>query len=119
MIWLKGILTALFLASLLAFSHALLKWVSLQNKGSYFELLVHHWWTVGFSILIYVFIFFYYVYALQTIPLTVLYPAYTGISILLVVAIGSMYFGESFDAIHAFGSALIIVGVSILTYRGT
>ncbi len=110
-----ALLNAVLLASLLAFSHGLLKWLSQRQAHGYLQLLLEYWWVMGAAIGIYVFIFFYYAYVLRRVDLAVLYPAYTGLSIVLVFALGAWYFGEAVSAWQLLGCALIIGGIFLVS----
>lgn len=113
--WTVGLLNALLLASLLTLSHGLLKWVSSHRHGSYLQSLAEYWWAVGLAISLYVFIFFYYIYVLRSIPIGYLYPVYTGLSIVFVFLMSAWYFGEPTSTSQLLGSALILAGVVLVT----
>jgi len=115
---LYSILNSLFLASLLAFSHGLLKWVSSQQihvEGGYFALLFKYWFFVGAAISVYVFIFFYYIYVLRNVNIGSFYAAYTGLSITFVFLIGIYYFQEPMQLPQLLGIFLIIVGIFLVS----
>ncbi|MDX1431383.1 MAG: SMR family transporter [Gammaproteobacteria bacterium] len=116
--WTAGLLNALLLAGLLTLSHGLLKWVSTHRQATYLETLVEYWWAVGLAMSLYVFIFFYYVYVLRSVPIGYLYPVYTGLSIVFVFAMGAWFFGEPTSAAQIAGSALILVGIFLVTGVG-
>lgn len=105
------ICNAVFLASLLTLSHSLLKWVAVQPNNGYFDLLFVHRWIIFCAISMYIFIFFYYTNVLRTVPLGVLYPAYTGLSIIFVVIAGGLLFDEKINFIQIFGCLLITCGI--------
>ena len=105
------LLNALVLASLLASSHALLKWVARKEVGSYLELVTNYWLPIGISLAIYAGVFFYYIQVLRQHDIGVLYSTYTGTSILLVLLLGVFIFGESLTRIQAVGCGLIILGI--------
>jgi small multidrug resistance pump len=113
-----AIYNGLFLAFLLAFSHGLLKWISAQEASNFLEKVSLYWWQLGLAIGIYVFIFFYYAYLLQKISLSALYPAYTGLSIVLVAAVGALIFDEAVTIYQVIGILLIILGVLLVTSLG-
>lgn len=107
---------AVFLAVLLAFSHALMKWVAARSHSGYLHSLVDHWLVMTSAIALYVFIFFYYNYILRVIPLSILYPVYTGLSILFVVLVGSLWFEETIGRIQLLGCILITSGVILACF---
>lgn len=86
---------ALALAILLASSHALLKWVSIQPHENYLDLLMRQWFVIMSSLAIYGLVFFYYILVLRSSPVSTLYPVYTGLSVLFVMLIGKFLFDEA------------------------
>ena len=56
---------AAILATLLATSHAVLKWVSVQAHDNYIQLLLSQWKGVFLALSLYGFIFFYYIVVQQ------------------------------------------------------
>lgn len=106
---------ALLLAFLLAFSHGLLKWVAIQKVDGYINILITHWFIITSAISIYVFIFFYYIYVLRGVSIAILYPTYTGLSIIFVLLIGISFFGESVNYLQIIGCLLIIGGVLLVS----
>ena len=108
------ILTAAVLAGLLALSHGILKWVSLRLDDSLLAGLLRYWPQVGLAMSIYVLVFLYYLYALKGIRLGALYPIYTGLSVVLVFAIGAIRFSEPVTGANIFGCLLIAVGVAFV-----
>ncbi len=106
---------AILLASLLTLSHGLLKWVANHSTGHYLQTLQHYGWLVGIAIGLYGFIFLYYAYVLQTVAIAVLYPIYTGLSIILVLLMGAGWFGEVISLWQLLGCALIIGGIFLVS----
>lgn len=111
------LIIALFLASLLAFSHGLLRWIAAQKADGYLQLLTQYWWIVGVAIGIYVFIFFFYAYILRSIAISVLYPTYTGLSIIFVFLMGAWFFNESMNLWQLIGCFLIVCGIFLVSGR--
>ena len=91
------IMQAGLLAGLLALSHGLLKWVSMQKAENYVKLLGEHWCIIGLALAIYAGIFFYYIFMLKSTPLSIIYPLYTGLSLLFVLLLGVLVFHERLD----------------------
>jgi multidrug transporter EmrE-like cation transporter len=110
-----ALFNALLLASLLAFSHGLLKWIANQPSEDYWHSLLAYWWVFGLAIGIYGFIFFYYAYVLRTVAIGVLYPVYTGLSIVLVLLMGVWLFGEPITFWQVAGCVLIAGGIFLVT----
>ena len=105
------LMNALVLASLLAFSHGLLKWVARKEVASYLELVTNYWLPIGVSLAIYGGIFFYYIQVLRQHDIVVLYSTYTGASILFVLLTGVLIFGEKLAPLQIVGCGLVILGI--------
>lgn len=105
------IVNSIFLATLLSLSHALLKWVARKQVSGYGELLTTYWLQIGLALSIYGFIFFYYIQVLRKHDIAKLYSTYTGLSILLVLLTGIVFFGETLSVRQIAGCLLIILGV--------
>lgn len=110
-----ALLNALFLAILLSFSHGLLKWVSTHGGEGHWQAIARHWWVLGGAMSVYVFIFFYYTYVLRQVSLNILYPVYTGLSIVLVFAMGVVMFKEPYSWQNVAGCILIIAGIFLVS----
>lgn len=105
---------AFLLAFLLASSHALLKWVSLQTHANYTELLLRQWQPIMASLAIYGLVFFYYILVLRSSPVSTLYPVYTGLSVLLVMLAGRTLFAEPLGSGQLLGAAFILLGIVLM-----
>jgi small multidrug resistance pump len=113
------LLNSAFLSCLLAGSHAILKWVSIQGNDSSLENALKYWYLVGSALCIYGFIFFYYLYILRTLPLSMLYPVYTGLSVIMVMIVGHFYFKESLNISQIGGTFLIFMGIFLISWTKT
>lgn len=102
------------LAGLLALSHGLLKWVAVQKAENYFKLLGAHWGILGLALAIYAGIFFYYIFMLKSTSLSIIYPLYTGLSLLFVLLLGTFVFHERLDAFQGLGALFIVIGVFLM-----
>lgn len=102
---------AFLLALTLSISHAVLKWVSIQQHADYMQLLIEQWKMIFLALFLYGLVFFYYVFVLRTSPISTLYPIYTGLSVLFVMLLGSFIFGESITSTKSVGAALILAGI--------
>jgi len=112
---LTSVVNAIFLACLLTFSHGLLRWLSTQEAGSFVNCALQNWRVTGTAIAIYIFIFFYYAYILKFISISVLYPVYTGLSIIFVFLMGTFFFHEPYSMRHIIGCVLIIAGIYLVS----
>lgn len=106
---------AILLAALLVLAHGLLKWVAEHPAEDYFTLLMAHWVTVFISIGLYGFVFFYYAHLLKRLDITQLYPAYTGLSIVFLMVMGVMIFGEKVSIVEIGGCVMIIGGIFLVS----
>jgi len=104
---------SLLLATLLASSHGVLKWVADQSQDDYSQLLAQ-WKYIGLALSIYGFIFFYYILVLRSSPVSLLYPVYTGLSVIFVLFVGRIFFDEPVGIFQALGVLAIVVGIVLL-----
>lgn len=111
-----GVSTAL--ATLLAISHALLKKASTASHVSGLEFYLHNAWLIALALLIYVAVFFAYPYVLRFFPISVIFPTYTGLTVLLVMLFGSLAFGERILFGQYVGAALLIAGIALISLTG-
>lgn len=105
---------ATILATLLATSHAVLKWVSVQAHDNYGHLLLSEWKGVLLALSLYGFIFFYYIVVLRSSPVTILYPVYTGLSVLLVLLVGHIVFSEPISPAQILGAGFVLIGIVLM-----
>lgn len=105
---------AVLLATLLASSHGLLKWVSSQPHETPIQMLLQHWKAVFAALALYGFIFFYYILVLRSSPVSLLYPVYTGLSVLLVLLMGRLVFSEPLTSVQVFGAGFVLIGIVLM-----
>ncbi len=108
------VIHTVLLALLLAASHGILKWVSLQPHESYLRLLLEYWYAVLLALSVYGFVFFYYILVLRTTPVSILYPIYTGLSVMFVLLIGHSVFSEPVSVAQVMGIVLVVVGIVLI-----
>ena len=113
-----AIINAVFLGMLLAASHGLMKWTAVRAAETGSQAYLQHWWVVGLALMIYGFLFGYYLWILRWVPLSTLYPAYTGLSVALVMLLGVFYFNEPAGSREWLGLGLIVAGVLMIGARG-
>ena len=111
------ILNALILSLVLALSHAILKWVSIQAYDDYLQLLLGKWPYIFTSLALYGLVFFYYIFVLRSSPITALYPIYTGMSVLFVMLAGYLLFGESVAPYKIVGVFFILAGIILVGWN--
>lgn len=115
--FLQLIAHALLLSILLASSHTILKWVSIQAHQNYSQLIYEQWKAVFLSLIIYGLVFFYYIVVLRSSPVSFLYPIYTGISVVMIMAVGRFYFSEPFGVYQYAGTICILIGILLIGTR--
>ena len=111
------LLNALLLASLLALSQGILKWVASKPSDSLLGLFIEYWFAISVSIFIYLIIFVYYIYILRLSKIAILYPVYTSLSIILVFLMGRYYFSETVNSLQLLGCFLITAGVVLVVMK--
>lgn len=115
LMWLPTLLHALLMAVILAASHATLKWVAERQYDNYWQLLFNEWKGILLALSAYGFIFFYYVFVLRSAAVSLLYPVYTGLSVLFVVILGRWVFGETVGSTQWLGAAFLLVGIVLIS----
>lgn len=110
------LLNAVFLAVLLTASHGIMKWIASNAHGGIARAALDHWLALSVALGVYVFLFAYYLYALRVFQISVLYPVYTGLSVVLVFLLGVMYFGETITGVKILGCILVVLGVVLVAW---
>lgn len=106
------------LAVLLAISHTLMRYVAGRGTATgAVGMLREHWITIACALAIYGVVFAIYLLALRTERMSLLYPLYTGLSVLLVVLSAVIVFDEPMRPLQAVGAILVAVGVAALAVR--
>lgn len=105
------IIKSIFLSVLIVIAHGLFKWVAQHPAESYLSLWLTYWPVLLVSIVLYFFVFFYYAHLLKTTQITLLYPIYTGLSIVILLLVGKAVFNETVSLIQVAGCFLIITGI--------
>lgn len=104
------ICAAFALAVVLTLSHALLRSAASQVQMEYPWVI-----RVGGSLFFYGLVFFVYTVLLRYFDVSVLYPAYTALSIIGVSLVGMAFFGESFTVAKLLGLLLLVVGIGLVS----
>ena len=107
---------SVILASMLTFSHSILKWVSMNSDGNLITTVLEYWYMIGGAIILYLVIFFLYMFLLQTHDISRLYPAYTGMSIILVPVVGVIFFNEIMTLPQIIGCVSIVFGIILINH---
>ncbi len=114
LMWVPTLFHALLMATILAASHATLKWVAEREYDNYWQLLLNEWKGVLLALSAYGFIFFYYVFVLRSAAVSLLYPVYTGLSVLFVVILGRWMFDETVGTTQWIGAAFLLLGIVLI-----
>jgi len=80
-----ALLVSLTLAILLTISHMILKYVSVASTKSGIDFYIDNAVNILFALLIYLFVFLVYPYVLRFFSISLVFPIYTGLSIVLVM----------------------------------
>lgn len=110
------IFNAVLLAGLLALSHAIMRTIGLRSsQKGLMDMLLSNWHLLLAALALYGFVFIYYTAALRYQKIALLYPLYTGLSVLLVVGAGVYYFDEGISSMQIAGCALMAVGIFLIS----
>ena len=101
----ETILSAVILASVLTLSHALLR-----SAATFPSLEIQWTIRVGAALFLYTIVFFAYSLLLKRFEISILYPAYTALSIIGVGLVGMLYFSESVSLTKVVGYGFLIIG---------
>ena len=66
------------------------------------------------ALALYGFIFFYYIVVLRSSPVSILYPVYTGLSVLFVLLAGRFYFSEPLSSVQIVGAGFVLMGIVLM-----
>ena len=106
----KLIFAAIFLASVLTLSHALLR-----SAANHSALGLDWAIRIGSALALYGAVFFLYSFLLRRFDISVFYPIYTSLAILGVFFTGVLRFNESITPQKTIGVIIIIIGVALLS----
>ncbi len=113
----KAILHILVLSTLLAASHLLMKSAALNTSKSMLGFALEEWPRISTALALYGGVFAYYLLLLRKFDLAVIYPAYTALSLILVVIFSSLVFQERLGTQQLLGVALATTGVFMITSK--
>jgi small multidrug resistance pump len=108
------IANAAALAAVLTVAHAILKWATREPHASFIELLQARGLWVVVALALYGGVFLWYLDALRRFQMSLLFPLYTGLTLVLVSVVGVVAFGEKLALPQMGGIALIIAGMFLL-----
>ncbi|MBS0321481.1 MAG: hypothetical protein JSR18_13135 [Proteobacteria bacterium] len=106
------------LSIVLTLSHAILKWVTRQPHTGFVDLLQSRGGWVLLALSLYGGVFLWYLDALRRFDMSVLFPVYTGLTLILVALVGVLAFGERLAWAQMLGVLLIVGGVFLLQRGG-
>lgn len=104
-------LSTSMLAGVLVFSHALLR-----SAATLPSMELSWWIRVGFALFLYAVVFAVYAVLLRYFDISLLYPIYTGLSILGVSLVGVCFFGESLSIYKMLGLLMLLIGTSLMSF---
>ena len=113
-----ALLVSLGFALVLAVSNALMKVVSLSPEESIVEAYAANYGKLFVAVSIYFAVFCAYPFALRFFPMSIIFPAYTGMSVFLVMLTGAWYFNEPVSPLQYVGAGLLVAGVALITFNG-
>jgi small multidrug resistance pump len=112
------------------FGWLLVIWAALSNAGGSVAMKYFHRangdttladiginWNLRYlalALLCYISSFVAYVFVLKFVPVSVAYPLITGLSILMILSITSVFLGEDLSGTMVAGSVLIVMGVFLI-----
>ena len=105
-----AIISALVLSFVLTLSHGLLRAAAAYSPMEWSWLI-----RIGPALFLYALVFFVYSFLLKKIEISILYPAYTALSIIGVSMIGMYYFGEPVSLLKIFGILVLLAGVVMIS----
>jgi small multidrug resistance pump len=106
---------AALLAGVLALSHALMRTIGMRSsQKGLMDMLLSNWHLFLAALALYGFVFVYYTAALRHQKLALLYPLYTGLSVMLVLAAGVYHFGEGLSGPQIVGCLLMAAGIFMI-----
>jgi small multidrug resistance pump len=113
-------LYAIFFAALLAIAltiaNIFLKLAASAGQQTVYELYTNNIGKISIALFFYFGVFLVYPLLLKYFPLNVIFPVYTGLTILFVTFAGAFLFQEKF-ALHQFvGIALLIIGIVLISW---
>ncbi len=113
-----ALLVAFCLAFLLTVSNVLLKRISASNQQSVIEMYSHSFGKLVVALGIYFAVFLIYPYVLRYFPVSIVFPVYTGLAILMVMLAGVVFFGEKIQLLQCLGAAFLIIGIAFIAFAG-
>lgn len=109
------IFDALLLSGLLALTHGIMRMIGIRSsQKTLVDMLLSNWHLFLLAVSLYGFVFVYYTAALRYQKLALLYPLYTGLSVILVLSTGMFYFGEGVSALQLIGCVLLVAGIFLI-----
>lgn len=109
------IVDALLLSVVLAMTHAIMRAIGIRaSQKTLVDMLMSNWHLFLLAVSLYGFVFVYYTAALRYQKLALLYPLYTGLSVILVLGTGMFYFGEGVSPLQIVGCVLLVVGIFLI-----
>jgi multidrug transporter EmrE-like cation transporter len=109
------ILASAVLAVLLATANVLLKMVSAVETDTGIEMYIASPMKILFSISLYFGVFLLYPYVLRLYPMSIVFPVYLGLTIMLIMLSGVVLFDEKIALSQIAGSVLLVIGIALIS----
>ena len=113
---LYAIFFAALLAIALAVANVFLKLAANSGEHSALEMYSNNVGKIGIALFFYFGVFLIYPLLLKHFPLNVIFPVYTGLTILFVTLAGVLMFEEKFALHQFFGVSLLITSVALISW---
>jgi small multidrug resistance pump len=117
--FLYPILVSTVIALLMATANILLKMVSAVETDTGIEMYTASPIKFLISIGLFFGVFLLYPYVLRFYPMSIVFPCYTGITVLLIMLSGAFLFDEKIALPQIAGSILLVIGIALISYTNT
>ncbi len=115
---LMALIVSLCLALMLGVSHALMKVISMSPEQSIVDAYIANFGKLAAALAIYFGLFCIYPFILRFFPMSIIFPAYTGFSIFVVMLAGALFFEEPVNSLQYLGAVLLVTGIALITVTG-
>jgi len=104
-----------FLAVTLSIANILLKSAAAAGNSTGLEMYFQNYGKIGAALCLYTGVFFIYPLMLRIFPLNILFPVYTGLTILAVAISGILFFDEKLNLFQYLGLLFLVSGIFLMT----
>jgi small multidrug resistance pump len=114
--YLYPILASAVLAGLLTSANILMKMVSAVETDTYIGMYLASPVKILISSGLFFGVFLLIPYILRFFPMTIIFPCYTGITVLLIMVAGTVLFDEKVALPQIAGSILLVISIALISY---